>query len=74
MYGNNLVGGPSLLVFHHYHEKNKTLICNQKVCKKVFGFDANALYFWAIGQDMLCGEHEIIDAYPGLVNDIFSLF
>ena len=21
---------------------------------------------------MLCGEHEVIDAYPGLVNDILS--
>jgi hypothetical protein len=43
VYRNNLVGGPNI-VFHHYHEKNKTLIRNQKVCKKVFGFDANALY------------------------------
>ncbi len=71
MYRDNLVGGPSI-VFHHYHEKNKTLLRNQKVCKKVFGFDANALYLWAIGQDMLCGEHEVVDAYPGLVNDIMS--
>ena len=39
---NNLVGGPSIVI-HHYHEKNKTLIRNQKVCKKVFGFDANVL-------------------------------
>ena len=52
--------------------RKTTLIRNQKVCKKVFGFDANALYLWAIGQDMLCGEHEVIDAYPGLVNDILS--
>jgi hypothetical protein len=73
MYRNNLVGGPSI-VFHHYHEKNKTLIRNQQVCKKVVGFDANGLYLWAIGQDMLCGEHEIIDAYPRLVNDILSGF
>ena len=29
---NSLVGGPSI-VFHHYQEKNKTLILNQKVCK-----------------------------------------
>jgi hypothetical protein len=68
MYRNNLVGGPSI-VFHHYHEK---IIRNQKVCKKVVDFDANALYLWAIGQDMLCGDHEIVDAYPGLVNDILS--
>lgn len=71
MYLNNLVAGPSF-VLHHYHEKNKTLIRNQKVRKKVFGFDANASYLWAIGQDMLYGEHEVIDAYPGLVNDIMS--
>jgi hypothetical protein len=67
-----LLVGPVLIVFHHYHEKNKTLIRNQKVCKKVFGFDANALYLWAIGPDMLCGYHEVVDAYPGLVNDIMS--
>jgi hypothetical protein len=63
--------GP-VLYFTIITRKTKLLFRNQKVCKKVVGFDANALYLWAIGQDMLCGEHEVIDAYPGLVNDILS--
>jgi hypothetical protein len=59
MYLNNLVGCPSI-VFHNYNEEKKTLIRNQKGCKKVVGFDANALYLWAIGQDMLNIQFETL--------------
>ena len=53
----NIVGGPSL-VFHRYHEKNETTIRNEtKVCKEVDGFDANALYLWALMQQMPTGTY-----------------
>ena len=57
---DNNVGGPSI-IFNRYHEKDKTFIRNAemirkniepKPCKKVVGHDANALYLWAIIQDM----------------------
>ena len=64
----NMCGGLSL-VFHRYHEQNKTKICrsvyenNQwkigeegKTVKKIVGFDANALYLWCLGQEMPCGK------------------
>ena len=52
---NNIVGGPSI-VFNRYHEKNKTYIRNgPSTCKKIIGFDANALYLWALMQNMPTG-------------------
>ena len=42
-YRDNLVGGPSI-VFHHYQEKDKTRIRGGKMCKRILGYDANALY------------------------------
>ena len=35
-YRDNLVGGASI-VFHHYHEKNKTRIRNGKPCQRILG-------------------------------------
>ena len=64
MKGNN-VGDPSI-IFDRYHEKEKTFIRNgemtrkklePKPCKKVVGYDANALYLWAIIQDMPTGKY-----------------
>ena len=52
-YRENLVGGPSIL-FHHYHERNKTRIRNGKIYQRVLGYDANALYIWNLSQDMPC--------------------
>ena len=53
---SNIVGGPSL-VFNRYHEANITYIRNgKKLCKSVKGFDANALYLWALSQLMPTGE------------------
>lgn len=68
-YKNNLVGGPSI-VFNHYHERNKTLIRNKTSCKKILGYDANALYLRAIGQNMLCGDHKVVEPYTILINDV----
>ena len=63
---DNNVGGPSI-IFNRCHEKDKTFICNAemtrknlkpKLCKKVVGYDANALYLWAmIMQDMPMGQY-----------------
>ena len=45
LFKSNMVGGPSI-IFHRYHEKDK----------KIVGYDANALYLWAIMQDMPTGS------------------
>ncbi|KAJ8044458.1 Krueppel-related zinc finger protein 1 [Holothuria leucospilota] len=53
----NLVGGPSI-IFHRHQEKGKTKIRNtDNVCRKIVGFDANALYLWAIMQNMPTGSY-----------------
>ena len=70
-YRDNLVGGPSI-VFHHYQERNKTRIRNGKPCQRILGYDANALYLWAISQDMPCGDHQIIPVYPEIVQDVVN--
>ena len=52
----NLVGGPSI-VFTRYHEKGHTKIRGGKTCQKIVGYDANALYLWAIMQEMPTGQY-----------------
>ena len=60
---DSIVGGPSI-IFNRYHEANKTKIRNgDKLCKKIIGYDANALYLWAIAQEMPTGKHEHIKTY-----------
>ena len=71
---SNIVGGPSI-VYHRYHEKDVTEInrlhYNQeenewfynsegKTVNTIVGFDANALYLYCLGQEMLCGKLEWI--------------
>ena len=52
---DNIVGGPAI-IFHRYHEKNVTRIRGgSELCRKIVGYDANALYLWAIMQDMPTG-------------------
>ncbi|CAF3781378.1 unnamed protein product [Rotaria socialis] len=36
------------------------------------GFDANALYLWAIGQPMLCGDHQRVDIHDNLLSDVLN--
>ena len=49
---DSIVGGPSI-IFNRYHEANKTKIRNgDKLCKKIIGYDANALYLWAIASSL----------------------
>ena len=58
---NNLVGGPSV-IFHRYHEKDKTSIRQRlygeeaRPCASILGVDANALYLWCMMQDMPTGR------------------
>ncbi len=57
---DSIVGGPSI-IFNRYHEANKTKIRNgDKLCKTIIGYDANALYLWAIAQEMPTCKHEHI--------------
>ena len=52
---DNIVGGPAI-IFHRYHEKGITKIRGgEELCRKIEGYDANALYIWAIMQDMPTG-------------------
>ena len=51
---DNIAGGPAI-IFHRYHEKDVTKIRGGKACRTVVGYDANALYLWAIMQDMPTG-------------------
>src|SRR5271165_4520463 len=65
----NIVGGPSI-VYHRYHEKDKTTIDRLKynngewsysgnagkLVNQIIGFDANALYLYCLQQEQLCGK------------------
>ena len=51
---NNNVGCPAI-VFHRYHEKDVTKIRGGELCRAIVGYDENALYLWAIMQDMPTG-------------------
>ena len=57
LFRNNIVGGPSLL-FHRHHKAGSTYIRQgQKLCQSIIGFDANALYLYAIMQEMPAGYY-----------------
>ena len=51
---DNIVGGPAI-IFHRHHEKNATKIRSGETCRSIVGYNANALYLWALMQDMPCG-------------------
>ncbi len=60
---SGIVGGPSI-IFKRYVEAGKTLIRNgSKLYKKAMGYDANALYLWAISQWMPTGDYKRIESY-----------
>ena len=60
-----MVGGPAI-VFCRYHKRRKTRIRahiygrNGKKCKKILGYDANALYLYCSGQLMPCGKEKYV--------------
>jgi hypothetical protein len=64
----NIAGGPSI-IFNRYAKRNETLIRGGKLCKKVIGYDANALYIWCLGKEMPCGRLTTIEAYHTIVDD-----
>ena len=51
---NNIVGGPAI-IFHRYHEKDIAKIRGEETWRSIVGYDANALYLWALMQDMPTG-------------------
>ena len=52
---DNIVGGPAI-IFHRYHEQGITKIRGgEETCRKIVGYDANALYLWAIMQGIPTG-------------------
>ena len=51
---DNIVGYPAI-IFHRYHEKDITKIRGEETCRSIVGYDANALYLWALRQDMPTG-------------------
>ena len=51
---DNIVGGPAI-IFNRYHEKNVTKIRGEEKCRSIVGYDANALYLWALMRDMPTG-------------------
>ena len=59
---DNYTGGPSI-ISHRYHEASKTKIREAekgpaaKLCEKIVGCDANALYLWALMQNMPTGSY-----------------
>jgi hypothetical protein len=51
----NIVGGPSI-IFNRHHKSGETKIREgDKICQNIVGYDANALYLWALGQPMPTG-------------------
>ena len=52
--GDNIIGGP-VIIFHRYHEKDITKIRGEETCISIVGYDGNALYMWALVQDMPTG-------------------
>ena len=57
-----MVGGPAQ-VFTRYHEKDVTYIRShierEKLCKKIIGYDANAIYLYCSGDVMPCGKDKL---------------
>ena len=51
---NNIVGGPAI-IFHRYHDKDIIKIRGEETCRSIVGYDDNALYMWAMMQDMPTG-------------------
>ncbi|RAW21813.1 hypothetical protein PC110_g21746, partial [Phytophthora cactorum] len=65
----NIAGGPSIIC-NRYAKRNETKIRGDKICKKIIGYDANALYLCALGNEMPCGRLTTIEAYDGITDDI----
>ena len=67
------MGGPSI-IFHRYHESGRTFIRYKpnKPCKKIIGYDANALYLWSIGQNFPAGYPLILQQEKYFVREFLQ--
>ena len=56
LFRENMVGGPAI-IFKRYAEAEKSFIRQnpEKMCQNIVGYDANALYLWALSQPMPVG-------------------
>ena len=52
----NIVGGRAI-IFHPCHEKDGIKIRGEETCRSIVRYDANALYLWALMQDMPTGRY-----------------
>ena len=64
MLKNAMVGGPNI-VFKRYHEAGVTHIRphrfkETKTCKRIIGYDANALYPSTMMREMPCGKEKVV--------------
>ncbi|ELU17621.1 hypothetical protein CAPTEDRAFT_207935 [Capitella teleta] len=61
---SSMVGGPSI-IFHRYHEvvvtkiRENSLKENAKMTQTISGYDANALYLWALMQEIPTGYYAV---------------
>ncbi|KAG3001485.1 hypothetical protein PC121_g19903 [Phytophthora cactorum] len=65
----NTAGGHSS-IFNRYAKRNETKIRDGKLCTKIIGCDANALYLWAPDNEIPCGRLTTVNAYDGIIDDI----
>ncbi|KAJ8516141.1 hypothetical protein ON010_g18482 [Phytophthora cinnamomi] len=66
----NIAGGPSVISTDMLSETKRRF--EAVICKKIIGYDANALHLWALGNEMSCGRLTTIEAYDGIIDDIKS--
>jgi len=64
-----VVGGPSL-VFTRYHEVGVTKISSHqtaepRLCQRILGYDANALYLSTMLEEMPCGKEKVVHYMGG---------
>ena len=74
---NNIIGGPSI-IFTRHHKAGETYIREEssKICKSIVGFDANALYLWALDKDMPVGtlaRRRMFDGFKPHVKDKYLI-
>ena len=64
MLKNAMVGGPSI-VFKRCHEAGVTQIRphrfkTTKICRRIIGYDANAIYPSTMMREMPCGKEKVV--------------
>jgi hypothetical protein len=69
-----MVMANTLITTDTNQEVDKTLIKGYKLCKNIIGFNANALYLWAIMHGMPIGKYKHITEYKinNLILDVLN--